>query len=143
MPISYNEEKRLFKLDSKTSSYIFYVFRDEHLVHLYYGARIPDDNVIDLRLRQNGCASFSPMVKGIWDGCHSPDMTPFEYPTTGVGDYRLTAYSTKAAEGNCVCDLFYRSHRIYAGKPALEGLPATYTNSDGEANTLEVDCEDR
>lgn len=142
MPISYNEEKRLFKLDSKTSSYIFYVFRDEHLVHLYYGARIPDDNVIDLRLRQNGCASFSPMVKGIWDGCHSPDMTPFEYPTTGVGDYRLTAYSTKAAEGNCVCDLFYRSHRIYAGKPALEGLPATYTNSDGEANTLEVDCED-
>lgn len=142
MPISYNEEKRLFKLDSKTSSYIFYVFRDEHLVHLYYGARIPDDNVVDLRLRQAGCASFSPLVRDIWDGCHAPDMTPFEYPTTGVGDYRLTAYSTKAAEGNCVCDLFYRDHRIYSGKPVLEGLPATYANTDDEATTLEVDCAD-
>lgn len=142
MPISYNEEKRIFKLDSKTSSYIFYVFRDEHLVHLYYGAKIPDDNVIDLRLRQNGCASFSPMVKDIWDGCHAPDMTPFEYPTTGVGDYRLTAYCTKSAEGNTVCDLFYKDHRIYAGKPKLEGLPATYANDVSEATTLEVDLAD-
>ena len=142
MPIFYNAEKRLFKLDSATSSYIFYVFRDDHIVHLYYGAKIPDDNVIDLRLRQSGCSSFSPMVCDIWDGCHSPDMTPFEYPTTGVGDYRLTAYSTKAAEGNTVCDLFYRDYRIYAGKPKLEGLPATYANTDDEATTLEVDCAD-
>ena len=142
MPISFNEEKRIFKLDSATSSYIFYVFRDEHLVHLYYGARIPDDNVVDLKLRQNGCASFSPMVHGIDDGCHAPDMTPFEYPTTGVGDYRLTAYSTKSAEGNTVCDLFYKDHRIYPGKPPLPGLPATYANDDGEATTLEVDLAD-
>lgn len=142
MPIIYNEENRLFKLDSKNSSYVFYVFPNGHLVHLYYGAKVPDVDFITLFPRQRTYASFSPISERVDGQSHSPDVDQFEYPTTGVGDYRLTAYSTKAYEGNCVCDLFYREHRIYAGKPELPGLPATYTNTDDEATTLEVDCED-
>ena len=143
MSVSFNEEKRIFKLDSAEASYIFEIHEDGRLVHLYFGASIPDDNVDSLRLRQVACDSFSPYLGGgPYDGTHAPNMSPFEYPTTGMGDYRLTAYSTKAAEGNLVCDLVYRDHRIYAGKNGIEGLPATYVNDESEADTLEVDLTD-
>jgi alpha-galactosidase len=39
-------------------------------------------------------------------------------------------------------DATYRSHRIVAGKPALEGLPATYVENQAEADTLEITLQD-
>ena len=48
----------------------------------------------------------------------------------------------RGANGSSVTDIRYRSHRIYPGKPKLEGLPATYTNDDSEAETLEIVCVD-
>lgn len=64
MSVSFNEEKRIFKLDSAEASYIFEIHEDGRLVHLYFGASIPDDNVDSLRLRQVACDSFSPYLGG-------------------------------------------------------------------------------
>lgn len=36
----------------------------------------------------------------------------------------------------------YRSSKIYAGKPLLKGLPATYVEDDSEADTLEFELYD-
>ena len=41
MPIIFDSEKRMFKLDTATSSYIIEIFKENYLVHLYYGAKIP------------------------------------------------------------------------------------------------------
>ena len=51
MPVCFDSENRIFKLDTKTSSYIFQVFEEDYLIHLYYGAYIPDNGVADLAMR--------------------------------------------------------------------------------------------
>ena len=66
MPIIFDSEKRMFKLDTATSSYIIEIFKENYLVHLYYGAKIPDMNVS--MLKYNGSfASFSPQNINIDD----------------------------------------------------------------------------
>ena len=47
-----------------------------------------------------------------------------------------------AADGSTALTLHYRDHRILAGKPSLEPLPATYVEDDAEAETLEVTLAD-
>ena len=71
----------------------------------------------------------------------SADITPFEYPTNGAGDMRIAALSVRNGDGNAVTDVRYVSHKITPGKPALEGLPATFAD-DSQAETLEVEAVD-
>ena len=71
------------------------------------------------------------------------DTLPFEYPCFGLGDYREAAFRIMDENGMSTCDLRYLSHRIYRGKPALDGLPATFATEDSGAETLEVVLEDK
>ena len=137
MSIIFDEQNKIFKLDTKTSTYIFGVFTGNYLVHYYYGAPIPDTNVEKLRYR-NGFASFSPDSPTAREKNFSPDVTPMEYSTNGAGDFRISAFAVKNANGDTVTDLRYVSHKIYKGKKALKGLPSLYLNNDDEADTLEV-----
>ncbi len=142
MSIKFIEESKIFKLDSKDSTYIFGVFEGNYLVHYYYGAYIPDTDVDELRLRP-GFASFCPDSPSAKVFNFSPDVTPLEYSTFGAGDFRLSAFAVKNAEGNKVTDLRYVSHKISKGKKPLPGLPALYVNDESEADTLEVLTEDK
>ena len=45
MPITYDPQHRLFKLDTNLSTYAFMVYEENYLVHLYYGAKIPDTDL--------------------------------------------------------------------------------------------------
>ena len=45
-------------------------------------------------------------------------------------------------DGSRISDLRYDSHRILKGKPVLAGLPATYAESESEAETLEITLKD-
>ena len=141
MPIIFDSEKRMFKLDTATSSYIIEIFKENYLVHLYYGAKIPDMNVS--MLKYNGSfASFSPQNINI-DNCRfSPDVNPMEYPGEGAGDFRSSAVAVRNADGNAVTDMRYKSHKIYGGKPALEGMPSLHVDNDDDAATLEILTED-
>ena len=65
-----------------------------------------------------------------------------EYPTFGCGDMRFPAYEIERENGSHVVEFVYKEHKIYDGKPKLEGLPATYVESDDEAQTLELVLED-
>ena len=142
MSIKFIEDQKLFKLDSATSSYIFGIFEGNYLVHYYYGATIPDTDVEELRFRP-GFASFCPDSPSARVFNFSPDVTPLEYSTFGAGDFRLSAFAVKNSEGNKVTDLRYVSHNVYKGKKPIPGLPATYVNSDEEAETLEILTEDK
>ena len=141
MSIIFNKSNGIFKLDTNESTYIFGVFEGNYLVHYYYGAPIPDTEVENLRIR-GGFASFCPDSPSAKIFNFSPDVTPLEYSTRGAGDFRLSAFAVKNSDGNSVTDLRYLSHKIYAGKPSLPGLPALYVNTESEADTLEVLCED-
>ena len=48
-----------------------------------------------------------------------------EYPTFGCGDMRFPAYEIERENGSHVVEFVYKEHKIYDGKPKLEGLPAT------------------
>ena len=140
MAITFDRQHRVFKLDTNLSTYAFMVYRENYLVHLYYGAKIPDTDLSYLMGRSR-FASFSPSNAKVDDPLFSVDIQPMEYPTNGAGDYRISALSVRNASGDSVTDIRYVSHKIYDGKPALPGLPATF-DRDGKAQTLEVETLD-
>ena len=141
MPVIFDSEKKIFKLDTPSSSYIFEVSPTGYLLHLYYGAYVPDTDLDYLRMRL-GNASFSANVIAPEEHGLSLDTAAVEYPVNGTGDFRVSALSVRGENGNSATDIRYKSHRIYVGKPKLAGLPATYTNDDSEAETLEITCLD-
>ena len=141
MAITYSKEHKLFKLDTKTSTYAFGIFEGNYLVHYYYGAPIPDTDIETLRIRP-GFASFCPDSPSAKVFNFSADVTPLEYSTFGAGDFRLSAFAVKNSNANKVTDLRYVSHEIYNGKKSLPGLPALYVNDENEAQTLEILTED-
>lgn len=139
MSIAYNEQERVFRLDTPHSTYLIGIVDDEgFLGHLYYGRRIPDDNMQYLLRICSG--KYTPFRdKG--DQVGFLDSLPMEYPGHGLGDFRESCLRVETGEGYRACGLTYADHRIYAGKPALEGLPATYGGEE-DCATLELICRD-
>ena len=142
MSIRFIESTKTFKLDSETSTYMFGIHKGNYLVHYYYGAPIPDEDVTALRYRP-GFASFCPDSPDAIGDNFSPDVTPLEYSTFGAGDFRLSAFAVENSEGNKVTDLRYVSHKIYKGKEPIPGMPSLYLNDENEADTLEIVTEDK
>ena len=141
MSVIFDSEKKIFKLDTAGSSYVFGINEDGVLVHYYYGAAIDEVDVSYLADRF-GLPGMSAKPHYAPGGQFSLDAAPQEFPGTGVGDYRPAAISVRGTDGNPATLIHYVSHKIYAGKPALEGLPATFAGED-EATTLEIELFDR
>ena len=76
------------------------------------------------------------------DSTFSMEHIRQEYPAYGSGDMRYPAQEILQKNGSRVTEFVYKSHRLYSGKPRLEGLPATYVEEEKEAVTLEVTLED-
>lgn len=137
MPVFYDEKKKIFKLDTLSSSYIFQVYDKNYLANLYYGAKIPDYNLTDFALRYD-YASFSAENPESEIHPFSPDTCPLEVGCAGCCDMRIPSLQIRNKEGYAATDVRYVSHKIYAGKPKITGMPATYANDDSECTTLEV-----
>ena len=137
MSISFDRENGIFKLDTINTTYAFKLDPNGRLAHLYYGERIGAANLNDLYRPQ--MRSFCPYPEGL-DPLASPDMLPQEFAGFGVGDYRVASVIVRNADGDDVTDPRYAAHKIFRGKPALDGLPATF---GGNADTLEVTMTDR
>ena len=137
--ISYAEDIVLFKLDAKNTSYVFGATDDGYLIHAYYGKKIEDEDLTYLlRLTENPWTlKTNARDKGTFMDAHA-----FEYPCHGTGDYREPCLMVMDDEGMTTTDLRYVSHKVYKGKPALEGMPATFAN-ENEAETLEITCIDK
>lgn len=141
MSIIFDSEKKIFKLDTLSSSYIFKIYEQNYLVHLYYGAKIPDCNLTDFPDRRM-YASFSASNPHMLRSGFSADVYPLEIGCNGCGDMRISSLQIRNAHGNASTDMRYVSHKIYKGKPALKGLPALYENEAGECETLEITTRD-
>jgi len=139
MSIIYNEELKVFKLDTPNTSYLIGIVDEKQYVgHIYYGKYIHDVNVLYLlRTNEN---PFVPSVNGR-DTTMFLDGFPTEYPTFGVGDFRDACLQIETIKGHKGSELHYISHNIVKGKPKLQGLPATFGN-DEECDTLELACYD-
>ncbi|MDO5125623.1 MAG: alpha-galactosidase [Ruminococcus sp.] len=140
MPVIYNDTHKSFKLRAKDTDYMFKVVDDGYLAHVYYGRKVHDEDLeYLLRLDES---PFTPSVN-VRDKASFMDSLPFEYPCFGIGDYREPAFKILDCNGMSCCDLRYISHRIYKGKPKLEGLPCTFATEQSPCETLEVTMLDR
>ena len=45
MNITYNEKERSFRLDAKDTSYMFKIVDEGYLLHVYYGRKVPDEDL--------------------------------------------------------------------------------------------------
>ena len=128
MSIYVNEDQSLFHLQSKQMSYVIQIV-DGLPLHAYWGKKLRADRNLQ------GLMVGVPAGAGL-------DRLPQEYPQYGSGDFRNPAYQVQLDDGTRITELRYEKHRLVAGKPALEGLPAVYVESDDEAHTLELELCD-
>lgn len=114
-----------FALDGDGVSYRFHV--DEasgDLLSDHFGGPVSEDFV----------GPPMPEIHG-WVGL--PGRVRREFPDLGRGDFRVPAVQIRQSAGYTVSDLQYQSHDVVKGKPALNGLPATFAGDD-EVSTLIV-----
>ena len=138
MAVQYNEDKKIFRLDTKKSTYLMGLTPEGYLGHIYYGDRLfmEADNYL-LRMEE---PPYTPSVNKREKSAFL-DFFPMEYPTGGIGDYRESCLNIRNAAGNMGCELHYTGHEIYKGKKGLKGLPASFATED-EAETLEITLKD-
>lgn len=137
--IWFKEECRQFHLTNGEISYIFRVSEDGKLLQLYYGAAVPERDysyLVELQHR--------PMTTYRKEGDlrYSLEHVRQEFPEYGTTDFRHPAICLRQENGSRITDFVYVSHQIVDGKPALEGLPATYTETQTEAKTLILTLRD-
>ncbi len=140
MMITYNEKQRVFQLDTPNTTYMIGIVDEENFIgHIYYGRKLK--NADASYLMRTDEPPFVPS-RNNRERCSFYDCFPFEYPTAGLGDYREGCIGVRTAAGHAGAMLSYVSHEIMAGKPELEGLPATF-GTEEDCTTLRLLCEDR
>lgn len=137
--ITFDKKTQAFFLDGKSVTYAFFINAAGFAEHLYYGRRIPHD---DLRYtRKVGAVScFATMP----DGDDRPHMDssyghfPPEISFFGTGDYREPTVMVEHATGDRLVEFLYDGYEILDHKPKISGIPSM----DG-GETLVLHLRDR
>ncbi len=122
-----NETNKVFTLETKNTSYIFYVDELGLLQHLYYGSKIDMSNGGLTALQQkypnpNGCSTVLSKEASTL----ALDDTCLEFSTRGKGDMREAFVELELEDGSRTSDFRYWQHVIRTEKISPEGLPAAY-----------------
>ena len=141
MSIVFHEKNRMFHLFNDKISYIMAVLPNGQMGQLYFGKRIHQREdysyLLEMMARPMGSYVFEN------DRTLSLEHVKQEYGVYGSTDYRCPAVEILQENGSRISDFCYKSHTVSGGKPKLKGLPATYTESDSEAETLTLVLEDK
>lgn len=134
MSIYVDEKNKIFKLDTKSTTYMMQVVDGDYLAHTYYGKKVPDKNLSYLlRLDEHPLT----LSKNIGERVQIMENIPLEYSFFGVGDFREPCLKVLDNEGNSIVDLKYLSYKTHKGKEKIPSLPATYAD-ESQAETLEI-----
>jgi alpha-galactosidase len=132
MTVEWLAEDRQFHLRNERISLVLRVYEDGTLGHLHLGPSLP----LGRSYRYLGPDPFAGFSNRVGE------PVPLAYPTSGTGDFRVPALVAATSDGATALSLHYRDHRLVAGKPSIEPLPATYIEDDAEAETLVVTLAD-
>ncbi|XCP85680.1 alpha-galactosidase [Roseburia hominis] len=138
MAIRYNEEQKMFKLDTDNTTYIIGLTDEGYVGHVYYGKRMHGFGG-KMLLRTEELPKTPSVNKR--EKSSFLDKFPMEYSTAGIGDYRESCLNVRNEKGCSGCEIFYDSHQILEGKPGLCGLPASFGTRE-EVQTLQITCVD-
>lgn len=141
MGIVYHKSSKTFHLFNGEISYLMIVLENGHLGQLYFGKGMHDredfSNLLELAPR---AIAACPRLG---DKVFSLEHVKQELPSYGSGDFRSPAVEIQQENGSRISDFQYQGYRIEPGKPKLAGLPATYVENPGEAETLVVELKDQ
>ena len=137
--IDFNAGSKIFRLETKKTSYVLGVFKSGLLMHLYWGKKISQTNDWE--------QYFSVMTKTLspqeFDNLgYSTNVARMEFPTHGSADLRTPAFECTFSDGTAIPQLRYLEHKIISGKPALKGLPSAYCEDGDKVETLEITLKD-
>ena len=141
MSITFYEHSKTFRLDTRDSSYLMTISKYGDLLHLYYGDRIPDEDLSYLiELRDRG---FSPNPHEAGnDRTFSLDFLPQEFSTSDSGDYRVESIGVRNADGSRIFAGKAAGHTIYSGKYKVPGMPSVRALEGEGTDTLEIRLKD-
>ena len=141
MPVKFDSQTGLFHIAAGDVSYVMKLYKGAYLMHAYYGRRIPDEDIswyIEAPYRRAKLLTEAEPDEPRF----SAEFFPFEYPVYGTSDFRVPALDVRDSGGNCALDMRYVGHELLRGKPALEGMPSLYAESDAEVSALRIDLRD-
>jgi alpha-galactosidase len=141
MLIHVNQEDRQFHLTNGQVSYIFHVMKNGQLGHLYYGKALRHrEDFSHLQTYDVPTGATTHVYED--DPAFGLETLRQEYPAYGNSDFREPAISVSKTTANHVPNFIYKSYQLLDGKPRLEGLPATYTDDNQKASTLQIILKD-
>ncbi|MEY2192126.1 alpha-galactosidase [Neobacillus sp. BF23-41] len=141
MLIHVNQEDRQFHLTNGQVSYIFHVMKNGQLGHLYYGKALHHrEDFSHLQTYDVPTGATTHVYAD--DPAFGLETLHQEYPAYGNSDFREPAISVSKTTANHVPNFKYDSYQLVDGKPRLEGLPATYTDDNKNASTLQIILKD-
>ena len=118
--IYFNQETKVFYLESQNVTYAFCVNEHGFLQHLYFGKRIDREGLMHtVFLLDRGHGSNIAGARR----SHSLNAYANECPTYGRSDYRESMLAFNF-DGVRVGDLAYASHSVLDKKPALADMPS-------------------
>ena len=130
---------RVFKLNTRDTSYIFSLTEQGHAEHVYYGKRLPDKDIEALRLKNTIMLGTTIDYQGDKQG-YSLDTLPLEYSGIGKGDFRHSPMELIMPDGSFVTDFVYAGHTVTDAAFAPDSdLPY----ASGDAQTLSVTFTDK
>lgn len=131
--ISFDLEEKIFKIDTKNTTYACKIVHDKFVAHLYYGKKT---DCLQGFYREYP-VDFAPYVASI-GADFSLDTIPTELSFFDSGDTKDTAIKIKNANGDCATLFYYKDYQIYKGRVEFENMP--YSRFGEE--TLEIIYED-
>ena len=138
MAIYFDEKEQVFMLHTPNTTYAIAITDGSYLCHLYYGKKVQSSQIRYL-LKEDE-PPYVPS-KHRRETNAFLDTIPMEYPETGMGDYRESAFCVRSVRGHRASACAYKGYEIKAGKPKLAGMPATFADED-TCSTLYIYCKD-
>ena len=130
-------DNKIFKLDTRNTSYIFKIADCGKLESIHYGSHVRNQSYAALELKNT--IQFGSCVDYDTSASYSLDNVLLEYSENGKGDYRHSPIELVMPDGTYVTDFVYHSHEISDGAYKLETLPSAY----GKAESLTVILADK
>ena len=141
MSIIYHEKQKTFSLHTRKTTYQLKIGNLNYVNHLYYGARIGDEDLSYLIRRYDRGFSGNP-YDSLKERTFSLDAQPQEFTSQQQGDFRISSIEVQNADGSFSFNGRYVSHRIYKGAFTLSGLPTAFARECDTVDTLEIEIED-
>lgn len=135
--IVFDDKNQVFHLSTPCSSYVFRLNGEYMAEHLYYGKKLSNLTGIT-NLEESFVPAFSAINDEYNEQRISTDSVLQEYAFYGSCDLRKPSFHAIYENGSRITKMKFVSYKINVGKPKLSGLPATYTEADTEADTLEL-----